>query len=122
MGFDIAGFGTIAIDDYLYVSSFPKPDQKALILGKRRDFGGLVGTALAAAAHLGSKCAYGGIIGTDDLSRTMIKELQHHFVDTSHVFEIERGDPVHSIIVADKTNHTRNIFYTSRMEPDLPEQ
>lgn len=50
MDFHITGIGIIAIDDFLYVSSYPEPDRKALVLQKRRGFGGLVGTALAAAA------------------------------------------------------------------------
>ena len=48
MKFDIVGVGVLAIDDILYVSSYPKPDEKVPIRDTRRDCGGLIGTALAA--------------------------------------------------------------------------
>ena len=66
--FDIFGLGTIAVDDCLYVDSYPPPDQKIRINREGRNVGGQVATALAAACRLGAHCAYGTMLGEDELS------------------------------------------------------
>ena len=69
---DILGLGTAFVDDILHVSSYPQADQKQAIASETRAFGGCVATALAAAARLGGRCAYLGVLGNDDLSAAMI--------------------------------------------------
>ena len=121
--FDILGFGTIAVDDLVYVERYPAPDRKALIQRERRALGGQVATALAAASKLGGRCAYGGTLGHDELSTAALDGLRRHGVDCRFVRSAAPSGPVHSIIIIDESAKTRNIFYDmSRMTPlPLPE-
>lgn len=108
---DVLGLGCVAIDDICHVSGFPAPDTKTPILHSHRQFGGLVGTALVAAARLGAKCAYGGVIGDNDLSIFAVDKMQAEGIDTSHVERNPKASPVHSFIVVDKKSGGRNIFF-----------
>ncbi len=47
---DILGFGAVAVDDLLYVKSYPAADTKKQVLRHERHCGGLTATALVAAA------------------------------------------------------------------------
>src|SRR5207253_1049385 len=73
--FDILGLGCVAIDDLLYVDSYPLADTKVQVRRRERQCGGLTGTALVAAARLGSKCAYAGTLGEDELSQFVLDRL-----------------------------------------------
>ena len=52
---------------------------------RRREGGGLTGTALVAAARLGARVAYRGVLGNDELSRFTIQELEREGVDCSTI-------------------------------------
>jgi sugar/nucleoside kinase (ribokinase family) len=109
---DILGFGIVAVDDLLMVESYPPPDAKTAVLEKSRQGGGLTGTALVAASRLGAKCAYGGVLGDDELSAWTLRELEGEGVDCASVIYQPNARPYHSIIIVDKTHHTRNIFFS----------
>lgn len=108
---DILGIGTLAVDDLLYVAGYPAADQKAQVLREGRSFGGLIGTALAAAARLGARCAYAGMLGGDPLSKAVRSGLEQAGIDCGHVADSPDGGPVHSVIVVDENAGTRNIFF-----------
>jgi sulfofructose kinase len=108
---DILGFGTIAVDDFLHVDRYPGPDDKQPVLKENRQFGGLAGTALAAAVRLEATCAYAGVLGPDDLSRIMRQALIEAGIDTRFLLERPAARPIHSVIIVDETRHTRNIFF-----------
>ena len=74
-GFDVLGLGAVAIDDLLYVDAYPPADDKTPVRSRRRQFGGLAGTALVAVARLGGRAAYAGVLGDDDQSEAAIAEL-----------------------------------------------
>jgi sugar/nucleoside kinase (ribokinase family) len=109
---DILGFGIVAVDDLLVVESYPPPDAKTAVLEKSRQGGGLTGTALVAASRLGAKCAYGGVLGDDELSAWTLAELEREGVDCAPVIHQADARPYHSIIIVDRTHHTRNIFFS----------
>jgi sulfofructose kinase len=109
--YDVLGIGCAAVDDLLYVGSYPPPDAKMPILRRERQCGGLTATALVAASRLGSKCAYGGTLGDDELSRFVLDRLQQESVDTMHAVRRPGARPFHSTIIVDEARHTRNIFF-----------
>jgi sulfofructose kinase len=114
--FDVLGFGSVVVDDFLRVARYPDPDGKAEVLGKKRCLGGLVGTALVAASRLGARCAYAGVLGRDDLSMAVRNGLSAAGVDLSLMIEREGAEPIHSVIIAgdvtgDRPAGTRNIFF-----------
>jgi hypothetical protein len=83
--FDILGFGCVAVDDLLHVASYPPADAKARVLRRDRQCGGLVVTALVAAAGQGVRCAYVAALGEDELSAFALERLRREKIDVRHV-------------------------------------
>lgn len=110
--FDILGLGCCTVDDLLYVEAFPAPDSKVRVLERMRDGGGLTASALVAASRLGARCAYAAQLGHDYLSQFVADNLQRENIDLSHVAWCENAQPIHSTVVIDVSNHTRNIFWS----------
>ncbi len=108
--FDILGFGIVAVDDLLYVKEYPAAESKVRVEHRLRQCGGLTGTALVAAARLGARCAYVGMLGEDDLSREALAGLTHEGIDISRHARNPDSRPAHSTIIVDETRHTRTIF------------
>jgi sulfofructose kinase len=120
---DVLGFGAVAVDDLLYVEQYPPPDTKAQVLAERREGGGLTGTALVAAARLGAKAAYCGVLGEDDLSRFTVEALEREGVDCEPVLYHPGARPIHSRIVVDQSTGGRNIFFSyARVVERQPEE
>lgn len=122
---DVLGLGAVAVDDLLYVDEYPPPDQKVRVGRRLRQCGGLTGTALVAAARLGARCAYAGVLGEEELSQFVIEALTREGIDLEH--RVRRADarPAHSTIIVDQTHETRTIFCSLGgsigADPDLPE-
>jgi len=108
---DVLGLGAVAVDDVIYVASYPPADSKARVLGRHRRFGGLTGVALISAARLGGSCAYAGVLGHDELSLFALNSLKAENIDVSSVKQTSLARPVHSNIVVDERRGTRNIFF-----------
>jgi ribokinase len=109
---DILGLGIVAVDDLLYVAEYPRPDTKVAIQVRQRQGGGLTGTALVAAARLGAKAAYGGILGDDALSRYTIEAFEREGVDCAPVLHHAGARPCHATIVVDQSTGLRTILYS----------
>jgi sulfofructose kinase len=108
---DILGFGVIAVDDLLYVETYPGPDSKERVVEERREGGGLAGTAMVAAARLGARVAFGGVLGDDDRSRFTIAALEREGVDCSVIHHQAEARPTHSTIVVERSTGRRTILY-----------
>jgi ribokinase len=109
---DVLGLGVVAVDDLLYVETYPPADAKMPVGRRDRQCGGLTGTALVAAARLGSRCAYAGALGENDLSDFVRGILSAEQIALDHVVPDKSGRPFHSTIVVDESAFTRTIFYT----------
>lgn len=122
MTYDVLGLGCAAVDELLYVSSYPPPDTKMRILRRERECGGLGATALVAAARLGARCAYAAVLGNDPISQFVSESLEADGIDVSHV--PRRGDarPVHSVIIVDEKTGTRNIFFDNSARTGADEE
>ncbi len=110
---DVLGFGTVAVDDLLYVDHYPSPDSKMQVKAKRREGGGLTATALVAAARLGVRAAYAGVLGDDELSRFTIEALERAGVDCTPVVYRAEARPYHSIIIVDQSTGSRTILFSA---------
>jgi ribokinase len=108
--YDVIGFGVVAVDDLVYVDRFPEPDGKMAVLERRREGGGLAGTALVAAARLGARTAWCGVLGEDELSRYSLTELEREGVDVSRVIRRPGADPCASVIIVVKSTGQRSIL------------
>jgi len=109
--FDVLGLGVTAVDDILYVPTYPPADGKVEVRASERHCGGLCATALVAAARLGARCAFAGTMGHDGDSRFVLDTLKREGVNIRHVVHRTGAGPVRSVIVVDETRRTRNIFY-----------
>ena len=122
--FDVLGLGITTIDDLIYVPAYPPPDAKIQVLRSERQCGGLTATALVAAARLGARCAYAGLLGDDELSRFVTGRLEAEGIQTTHVIRRADACPIHSRIIVDPARQTRNIFYEVKgvagADPDRP--
>lgn len=108
--YDILGFGAVAVDDLLYVDEYPPAERKVRVHHRLRQCGGLTGTALVAAARLGARCAYVGVLGEDELSRLVVDSLEREGIDLGHRVRHHDARPAHSTIIVDETRKTRTIF------------
>ncbi len=124
--FDLLGLGAAAVDHLLYVPEYPAADTKATALRSTQQCGGLAATALVAAARLGARCAYAGVLGNDDASAFVAQAMTAEGIDLSHVIRLPNGGPVHSTIIVGAAPPTRNIFTVfpeiTGAHPALPSQ
>jgi len=123
---DVLGLGCAAIDDLLYVSAYPAADEKMPVRRRERHCGGLTATALVAAARLGSRCAYAGVLGEDELSRFVVERFRQEGIETGYVRRRPDARPVHATIIVDQSQNTRTILYdldgAVGAAPDWPEE
>jgi sugar/nucleoside kinase (ribokinase family) len=108
---DILGLGCSAVDDLLYLSAFPQPDAKVRVRSRERQCGGLTATALVAAARLGARAAYAGVLGSDPESRFVLECLERERVDTQYIRRRQDARPIHSTILVDEAKLTRTILF-----------
>lgn len=108
---EIIGLGSVAVDDLLYVPSYPAAEAKVRVRLRDRQCGGLTATALVAAARAGARCAYGGVLGDDEDSRFVVNTFEREGIATDLILRRPEARPIHSTIIVDETQHTRNIFF-----------
>jgi sugar/nucleoside kinase (ribokinase family) len=108
----VLGVGCASVDDLIYIDAYPGANAKARVRESVRHFGGLTSTALVAAARLGSRCAFAGVLGEDDLSEAVVEQLRREGVGVSAVRRRPDARPVHSVIVVGEAGETRNIFFS----------
>jgi len=123
---DVLGIGSVTIDDFLIVETYPPADVKMPILSRHRQIGGLIATALVAASRLGCSASYASVLGYDDLSLAVISGLGEQGVDLSHAVRRTDAQPLHAFIVVGSQPPTRTIFFEKTglcgADPQLPEE
>ncbi len=107
---DMLGMGAVAVDDLIYVDRYPPVDSKIRAQSRKRQGGGLVGTALVAAARLGVKAAYYGILGNNELSDYTLRELEREGVDCSAVQMQKTAEPFYSTIIVVEPTAQRTVL------------
>jgi len=112
--FDVLGLGAVAVDELIYVDCYPAADEKAQVLRTECQCGGLTATALVAAARFGAKCAYAGVLGSDELSLFARDAMAKEGISLDHLLVKAEAHPVHSYIIVGEAGCTRNIFADSR--------
>jgi sulfofructose kinase len=124
--FDILGLGCVAVDDVIYVPSFPPADSKVQVTQRLRRCGGLSGAALVTASRLGARCSYAGCLGLDELSEHIVRNFQSEMVDVSCAPRLPEARVIHSIIVVGADTGSRNIFFEADgmlgAHPSLPSE
>lgn len=111
MNTEVLGLGAVAVDEILHVDRYPAADAKEEVRRRERRCGGLAATALVAAARQGCRCAYAGVLGTDDASAFAAGCMQAEGVDLSQAQRQAETQIIRSTIIADLGAGTRNIFF-----------
>lgn len=88
--YDIVGIGASLYDTLMVVPKFPDEDTKMMAGRTMGQGGGPCATALAAAARLGARTAYIGVMGDDAAGNFMKNDLEQYGVDTSRV-QVKHG-------------------------------
>lgn len=107
---DIVGLGVIAVDDMLYVDTYPPPNVKMPVRKRLRQGGGTMSCALATAARLGSSCRALGRLGRNELSRFVYDRLGGLGVDLSLLQHDPAAEPVYCVIVVAADTGLRSIY------------
>jgi len=109
--FDVLGIGVVAVDELLYVDRYPAAEEKVRVLARRRQCGGLTGTALVAAARLGARSGYIGTLGTDDeLSELVRRQFEREGISLAACIARADARPYHSTIIVARRPVSRTIF------------
>ncbi|MBI2502826.1 MAG: permease [Candidatus Latescibacteria bacterium] len=111
MKIEVLGLGAVAVDEILHVDHYPPADAKAQVRRRERRCGGLAATALVAAARLGCRCAYAGVLGMDEPSAFAARCLEQEGIDLSQAQRRPEAQIIRSAIIADLGAGTRNIFF-----------
>lgn len=111
---DVLGLGAVTVDLVGTVHVWPGKGVKTMLDSFVVCDGGLVGTALVAAARLGGNVAFAGKLGQSQMARRVLEAFRREGVDTSFVVETPDTEPIVAFIVTDSTDGQRNIFWTRR--------
>ncbi len=119
---DIIGLGVMAVDDMLFVDSYPPANMKVRVRERRRQGGGTMSCGLAAAARLGSRCRALGRLGDNELSDFTRRHLGEYGLDLSCIVHDAAAEPVYCVIVVAADTGSRAIYgdytHTRPLEPD----
>lgn len=107
---DVLAFGAVAVDDLLYVDEYPQQGSKMQVTERRREGGGLAGTALCAASKLGARTAWAGVLGDDELSQFSRDDLRRYGVDCAQILFEKEARPHYSVIIVHRPTGARTIL------------
>lgn len=114
---EIIGVGACVYDTLIVADSFPKEDTKLIAKGVMQSGGGPCATGLVAAAKLGGKCGYIGVLSEDSGGAFLLNDFEKYNVDTSNV-KIEKGGSFSSCVLINEPNFTRTcIVYRGDLPP-----
>ena len=98
---DIIAMGSVAMDYYLILDGLPRNDEKVRARSARFLPGGTMGNFACAAAKLGARTGFVGVVGNDAFGDLLIQDFKGFGVDTSHVLRRPgEGTPLTVLIVS----------------------
>jgi ribokinase len=108
--FDLLGVGECSLDTWLEVEALPAAGGKAAVSDWRELPGGQVATATLAAARLGLRAAYAGVVGDDPAAERALAPLRAASVDCSRV-RVARGARTRAaVIVVERAGGERAVL------------
>jgi ribokinase len=88
---EIIGVGLAVLDHLMIVPEFPSREGVISSTQYEVHGGGMVSTALVAAARLGGSTEFWGRVGDDEYGETIIKELKQYGVGTNQIYVVANG-------------------------------
>jgi sugar/nucleoside kinase (ribokinase family) len=110
MACDVLGLGCVALDEVLRIERWPGRDAKERVLARSRLCGGITATALRAAAAVGARAAYAGVLGTGVDSQFVLDCLAASGVCVAGVARRAGAAPIHCTVIVDGRGR-RTVFY-----------
>lgn len=114
---DIMGLGVSTIDELLFLEHLPKPNFKQPVLSKKRQCGGLTGSALVAAARQGCSCGHVITLGAGELSRFLRDSMACEGI---RLFEDDSDpcvEPYYSLILTEQGGERSILWDNSLSRP-----
>jgi ribokinase len=93
----IVGLGLATLDVLIRLKDMPTWERGTRISGFRFDGGGLVGTAMVAAAKLGARVGFVGSAGSDEAADLKLRSMVECGVDLSHL--VRRDGPEDQVVI-----------------------
>jgi sulfofructose kinase len=93
----IVGLGLATLDVLIRLKDMPTWKERNLASGFRFDGGGLVGTAMVAAARLGARAGFVGTAGTDESAELKLRSFVESGVDLSRL--VRREGPEDQVVL-----------------------
>jgi ribokinase len=126
----ILGLGGVTTDQIGVVDHLPGPDEVIRLQDFRVEQGGMVATALVAAARLGADTAFLGALGDDANGQRSLASFAAEGVDTSWVQTVAGAVSAFSFILVEKHTGLRTIIHEPGIQrnpvlenlPDKPEE
>ena len=109
--FDVAGFGTNAVDFLIQVPEYPAFNSKVELVDYVQAAGGEVASTTVGLQRLGMKTAYAGRFGSDQAGEFGIASLRDEGVDTSYAEKIAGANTQIAFIVVDVRSGERTVIW-----------
>jgi sulfofructose kinase len=107
----ILGLGGVTVDQVGVVPHLPKSDEALRLLDYRRQQGGMVATALVAAARLGCRTEFCGAVGDDPNGPFVLDAFRREGVGCGNLREIPGSVTAFSWILVEKGSGKRAILH-----------
>ena len=115
----VVGLGLATLDVLIRLTDMPTWDRGTQVSGFRFDGGGLVGTAMVAAAKLGVNVGFIGVAGTDEAAELKLRSFVECGVDLSHL--VRRDGPDDQVMLVYVHGETgERVFAAVRSKPRQP--
>ncbi|MEQ1762967.1 MAG: carbohydrate kinase family protein [Pyrinomonadaceae bacterium] len=109
--FDVAGFGTNAVDFLIRVPEYPPFNSKVELIDYLQAPGGEIATAMVALQRLGLRTLYAGRFGDDAAGTFGIESLKLEGVDTGFAEAIAGAQTQIAFIVIDERSGERTVIW-----------
>lgn len=109
--FDVAGFGTNAVDFLISVPHYPDFATKVELSEYIQAAGGEVATTMVGLARLGLRTSYAGRFGDDDAGDFGVRTLREEGVDTANTERIAQARTQIAFIVIDSSTGERTVIW-----------
>jgi len=109
--YDVAGFGTNAVDYLFDVHEYPAFNSKVELMDWRILPGGEVASTLVALQRLGLKTAYAGHFGGDEAGKLGLQSLIDEHVNVDNASIVEDASTQVAFIIVDEQTGERTILW-----------
>jgi ketohexokinase len=113
----ILGIGNVVLDIVLEVENTPREDEEVRASNRTTQVGGNVANMLYVLSQLEHQSSICATTGGDQESKQLLKGLQEHQIDTSHIQRFIQGRTPTSYVTLEKQHGHRTIVHYR----DLPE-